>query len=255
MSRSFVSRSEFIMNIKTKWILGTSSFTIVAVGLLGLQACSSSTPDSTTPVDSAGASSAGASSSSAGASVSSAGAAISGAGDGSITGTAGSGLTTGGDTSGGSGGDTFGGSGGDTSGGSGGVGGSGGASGSSGAGGTSAATTTFTLQTSGTLGQVLATSTGMTLYVYGSDTPSTTAPTSACTGGCLTTWPIYDGDPATVPASLTATDFSTFSNGGSTQSTYQGWPLYTYTLDTAAGQTNGNGVGAWHAVTIPFTAP
>jgi predicted lipoprotein with Yx(FWY)xxD motif len=54
---------------------------------------------------------------------------------------------------------------------------------------------------------------------------------------------------------LNTGDFSTFSNGGSTQSTYQGWPLYTYSGDTAAGQTNGNGVGTWHAVTIPFTAP
>jgi predicted lipoprotein with Yx(FWY)xxD motif len=95
----------------------------------------------------------------------------------------------------------------------------------------------------------------MTLYVYGADTASTTAPVSACTAGCLTTWPLYDGDPATVPDGLNVSDFGTFSNNNATQSTYQGWPLYTYSGDTAPGQANGNQVGAWVAVKIPFTAP
>jgi predicted lipoprotein with Yx(FWY)xxD motif len=102
---------------------------------------------------------------------------------------------------------------------------------------------------------VLATATGLTLYVDGADTASLTAPVSACAGACLTAWPIYDGDPATVPSGLSAADFSTFSNGGTTQSTYQGWPLYTFSSDTAAGQTSGDGVGGFHAVVIPFVAP
>ena len=102
---------------------------------------------------------------------------------------------------------------------------------------------------------MLATAAGLTLYVDAADTASVTAPVSACTGGCLTAWPIYDGDPATVPAGLTASDFRTFSNGGVTQSTYQGWPLYTFTSDTAVGQASGDGVNGFHAVTIPFTAP
>jgi predicted lipoprotein with Yx(FWY)xxD motif len=102
---------------------------------------------------------------------------------------------------------------------------------------------------------VLATSTGLTLYVGGADTASLTAPVSACASTCLSHWPIYDGDPATVPAGLAAADFGAFNNGGSTQSTYQGWPLYTFTSDTAAGQTSGDGMSGFHAVTIPFTAP
>jgi predicted lipoprotein with Yx(FWY)xxD motif len=105
------------------------------------------------------------------------------------------------------------------------------------------------------LGQVLATATGLTLYIYGADTASVTAPVSACSGACLAAWPIYNGDPATVPTGLSASDFRTFSNGGTTQSTYQGWPLYTFTSDTAAGQVSGDGVGGFHAVKIPFTAP
>jgi hypothetical protein len=37
---------------------------------------------------------------------------------------------------------------------------------------------------------------------------------------------------------------------GSVQVTYNGWPLYTYTQDTAAGQTNGQGYKSlWYAVT------
>jgi predicted lipoprotein with Yx(FWY)xxD motif len=102
---------------------------------------------------------------------------------------------------------------------------------------------------------VLATSTGLTLYVYGADTASLSAPVSACNGACLAAWPIYNGAPATVPAGLTVADFRTFSHGGSTQSTYQGWPVYTFITDTVAGQVSGDGVGGFYAVKIPFTPP
>jgi predicted lipoprotein with Yx(FWY)xxD motif len=103
---------------------------------------------------------------------------------------------------------------------------------------------------------VLATATGHTLYVYKPDTPSTTAPVGACTGGCLGAWPIYYGNPVSVPSGVSASDIRSFSNAGTMQSTYMGWPLYTYTGDSAAGTANGNGTGGvWFAVKIPFTAP
>ena len=103
---------------------------------------------------------------------------------------------------------------------------------------------------------MLATAAGLTLYVYKSDTPSTTSPMSACTGSCLTNWPVYYGNPVTVPDSLMASDFNSFSNGGAMQSTYMGWPLYTFSGDTASGQATGDMMGGvWFAVKIPFTAP
>jgi predicted lipoprotein with Yx(FWY)xxD motif len=53
-------------------------------------------------------------------------------------------------------------------------------------------------------------------------------------------------------------------SGGSTQATYDGHPLYTYTADTAPGQANGNNInvegGVWHEITAsgapaPATTP
>jgi hypothetical protein len=45
---------------------------------------------------------------------------------------------------------------------------------------------------------------------------------------------------------------------GSTQATYIGHPLYTYTADTSPGQANGNGInasgGVWHEVTVSGSA-
>jgi predicted lipoprotein with Yx(FWY)xxD motif len=44
-----------------------------------------------------------------------------------------------------------------------------------------------------------------------------------------------------------------YFTAGSTQATYDGHPLYTYTADTAPGQAKGNGLnvegGVWHEVT------
>ncbi len=63
----------------------------------------------------------------------------------------------------------------------------------------------FTLQST-TLGQVIGTVNGLSLYVFNTDTAatSTTPPVSTCTAGCLTNWPIYYGTPVSVPAGLLA---------------------------------------------------
>ena len=85
-------------------------------------------------------------------------------------------------------------------------------------------------------------SNGMTLYEFDMDTPGSN--TSACTGGCVTTWP-----PLTVPAGTTPTAASgitgqlgTFvrSDGKGTQVTYNGHPLHFYSGDTKPGDGNGN---------------
>jgi len=118
--------------------------------------------------------------------------------------------------------------------------------------------TTFTLQTT-TLGPVIATANGLSLYVFTADTvaTSTTPPVSACTGGCLGNWPIYYGNPTSVPLGLLASDFGSFDRGsGVMQSTYKGWPLYTYTPDTAIGDVKGEGLNSkWYTAKSPFVLP
>lgn len=134
--------------------------------------------------------------------------------------------------------------------------GSAGTAGSS-AGGGGASGTTFSVQTS-TLGQVLATASGHTLYLFKNDTPSATAPVSACDSNCQAVWPTYYGNPVSVPDSLSASDFSSFTNGSGMQSTYMGWPLYTFFSDANPGDVNGDqsaSSGLWLAVKIPFVAP
>jgi predicted lipoprotein with Yx(FWY)xxD motif len=91
------------------------------------------------------------------------------------------------------------------------------------------------------LGSVLVDAEGKTLYVFDNDQGST----SSCEGGCATTWPpvATEGDPSAgdgVDASLLGT---TDRSDGTKQVTYDGHPLYTYNADTAAGDTNGQGVG------------
>jgi len=91
------------------------------------------------------------------------------------------------------------------------------------------------------LGSVLVDAEGKTLYVFDNDQGST----SSCEGGCATTWPplATEGEPTAgdgVDAELLGT---TERSDGTTQVTYDGHPLYTYNADTAAGDTNGQGVG------------
>jgi predicted lipoprotein with Yx(FWY)xxD motif len=90
---------------------------------------------------------------------------------------------------------------------------------------------------------------GFALYKFASDTQNGT--TSACNGGCATTWP-----PLTVTSSsgLTAGGGATKALGtitrsdGSLQVTYDGWPLYFYASDTTAGTATGTAIAGWTLV-------
>jgi predicted lipoprotein with Yx(FWY)xxD motif len=123
----------------------------------------------------------------------------------------------------------------------------------SGAGSTSAAAVS-TGSTS--LGTVLTNSSGFTLYYF---LPEKNSTIGACTGGCLTEWPplVTTGTP-TASSAVTGTlaTVSIMLNGASaTEVTYNGWPLHTFASDTAAAQTNGNGIdGKWFAATPGTTA-
>jgi len=88
---------------------------------------------------------------------------------------------------------------------------------------------------------------GMTLYYETNDVGGKIN----CTGPCAAIWP-----PMIAPAGLTTLPavfaipgkFATAVNpDGKNQVTYNGWPLFTYSKDKAAGDTTGEGVaGRWH---------
>jgi len=60
-----------------------------------------------------------------------------------------------------------------------------------------------------------------------------------------------------VPLGLQASDFGSFDRGGGVlQSTYKGWPLYTYASDLVAGDVLGEGLGSkWYTAKVPFVLP
>jgi predicted lipoprotein with Yx(FWY)xxD motif len=98
------------------------------------------------------------------------------------------------------------------------------------------------------LGSFLVDPKGMTLYLYTKDTPNT----SNCYGSCAGYWPplLTTGAPVAgtgVTASMLGT---TKRTDGSTQVTYNGWPLYYYVSDKTAGDTTGENVqNVWFVIT------
>jgi predicted lipoprotein with Yx(FWY)xxD motif len=117
----------------------------------------------------------------------------------------------------------------------------------------STGTTVTTATTS--LGTVLTDSKGFTLYYF---LPEKSSTIGACTGSCLTAWPplVVTGAPtAAAGATGTLATVSVMLNGAAaTEVTYNGWPLHTFAGDTAAAQTNGQGVmGKWFAA-MPGTS-
>ncbi len=91
-----------------------------------------------------------------------------------------------------------------------------------------------------TFGSILTDKDGRSLYFFSRDSKGT----SACSGGCISNWPIFYTDNVTLDAGLEASDFSEITRtDGSKQTTYKGWPLYYFAGDNAAGDTNGDKVG------------
>ncbi len=99
--------------------------------------------------------------------------------------------------------------------------------------------------------EVLTNAKGLTLYSFAPDSPAK----SACYGSCAAYWPPVPGNASAGPG-VTGTISTIKRTGGSTQTTYDGHPLYTYIGDSAPGQDSGNNLdlngGLWRDV--PATA-
>jgi predicted lipoprotein with Yx(FWY)xxD motif len=116
--------------------------------------------------------------------------------------------------------------------------GGGGNSGNSGS--TGAANSALSTRRLGGIGTALVDSSGMTIY-----TPKTPAESQGkikCTGSCLSFWFPVTASSAHLDASGLPGQLGTISRSddGKAQLTYNGRPLYTFRLDTAAGQAHGS---------------
>jgi predicted lipoprotein with Yx(FWY)xxD motif len=100
------------------------------------------------------------------------------------------------------------------------------------------------------LGKVLVNARGRTLYLFKHDTGTT----STCNGACAVNWPPLraNGKPTLGSGASESLVGSTTRSDGTSQVTYNGHPLYLFTGDAKAGDTNGEGVnafgGLWYAV-------
>ena len=99
------------------------------------------------------------------------------------------------------------------------------------------------------LGEIVVDGEGMTVYMFDNDTQGGDA--STCEGQCAANWPAVttDSDDPTVDG--VTGEIGTISGvDGETQVTLNGWPLYYFAGDSAAGDVNGQGVnGVWWVLT------
>jgi predicted lipoprotein with Yx(FWY)xxD motif len=101
------------------------------------------------------------------------------------------------------------------------------------------------------LGTILVDGRGRTVYEFANDKVNR----STCDGECAADWPPVT-TPGSMPANLAGVSGrlgSTMRADGSRQLTVAGHPVYTFSGDSAPGQTHGNGItlngGRWTAVT------
>jgi predicted lipoprotein with Yx(FWY)xxD motif len=95
------------------------------------------------------------------------------------------------------------------------------------------------------LGKVIVTEQGMTLYDFHKDKGTT----SSCYGACAGVWPplTTEGQPTGAMGVSASKLGTTKRNDGTTQVTFAGHPLYTYTGDSKPGEANGNDYSSYGA--------
>jgi len=100
-------------------------------------------------------------------------------------------------------------------------------------------------------GKTLTGEDGKTLYFFKADTKGSGK--STCNADCATNWPPYTLDPdetlkPTSDASGTVTMIT--RDDGSKQVAYNGWPLYYFKGDAAAGDSNGQNINAFGGIWV-----
>lgn len=90
------------------------------------------------------------------------------------------------------------------------------------------------------LGQIVVDGDGMTVYMFDSDTQG--AGKSTCEGQCAQNWPAVTADAAPELDGVTGEVGTITGVDGETQVTLNGWPLYYFAGDAAAGDVKGQGV-------------
>jgi predicted lipoprotein with Yx(FWY)xxD motif len=101
-------------------------------------------------------------------------------------------------------------------------------------------------------GKVLVGANGRTLYLFEKDSGGK----SSCTGGCASEWPPFTttGKPSAGAGVNAAMLSVTKRSDGKNQVVYAGHPLYYYTADMKAGDSNGQGLNAfgakWYVVSV-----
>ena len=101
------------------------------------------------------------------------------------------------------------------------------------------------------VGTVLVTSQGFTIYLFAIDKPNK----SNCNSSeCVQFWAPLKGNASAAAGANLPGKLGTITRAdGSTQATYDGHPLYLYKGDTAPGQVHGNAIntsgGLWYAIT------
>lgn len=124
-------------------------------------------------------------------------------------------------------------------------------------GGPAGATIKVKLSSNVSMGEYLSDADGNALYFFSNDAGGQ----NTCSGGCAANWPVYHAGALTednLGDDLSIDDFGTVTtSGGSSQTTYKGWPLYYYApggTREATGQTTGEGVGGiWFLAKTDYT--
>jgi predicted lipoprotein with Yx(FWY)xxD motif len=107
---------------------------------------------------------------------------------------------------------------------------------------------TATATVKGQSESILTNDQGRTLYYFTADAPAKVA----CTGTCAGVWPplLFSATGSPTSATSLPGTLSVVTDASGMQVEYNGHPLYTYSKDTAPGQTNGEGLfGKWFVAT------